>query len=47
MSGKTDEFPKALASSLGEMDKGLKKLEKSLDPILSTPLEESYQSVSG
>ena len=47
MSSKTaGEFPKGLAVKLGEMDKNLKKLEQSLDPILSTPIEESYPSVS-
>ena len=47
MSSRTaEEFPKDLAAKLGEMDKNLKKLEKSLQPIISTPKEESYQSVS-
>ncbi|XP_037072753.1 nuclear nucleic acid-binding protein C1D-like [Pollicipes pollicipes] len=41
-----EEFPKGLAVKLGEMDKSLKSLETTLDPILSIPLEESYQSMS-
>ncbi|XP_043221415.1 nuclear nucleic acid-binding protein C1D-like isoform X1 [Amphibalanus amphitrite] len=47
MSSKSSgDFPKDLAVKLGEMDKALKNLEKSLDPFLSTPLEESYQSMT-